>query len=120
VTADVAFISLRIILPVAARWLRPDGQVVALIKPQFEAGRREVRKGGVVRDPDVHRRVLERVLNAAAELGLGLCGLMPSPLRGPAGNIEFLGWWELGTPRLEIDAAIATCLKESERRQRDE
>ncbi|MEA3340772.1 MAG: TlyA family RNA methyltransferase, partial [Chloroflexota bacterium] len=57
VTADVAFISLRIILPVAARWLRPDGQVVALIKPQFEAGRREVRKGGVVRDPDVHRRV---------------------------------------------------------------
>ncbi|HEY73172.1 MAG: TlyA family rRNA (cytidine-2'-O)-methyltransferase [Chloroflexi bacterium] len=116
VTADVAFISLRLILPAAARWLRPDGQVVALIKPQFEAGRREVKKGGIVRDPDVHRRVLKRVLKAAAELGLGLCGLIPSPLRGPAGNIEFLGWWEFGAPRLEIDAAIATCLKESERR----
>lgn len=120
VTADVAFISLRLILPAAARWLQPDGQVVALIKPQFEAGRREVKKGGVVRDPDVHRRVLERVLNAAAELGLGLGGLMPSPLRGPAGNVEFLGWWELGAPMLEIDASIASCLKESERRQGDE
>jgi 23S rRNA (cytidine1920-2'-O)/16S rRNA (cytidine1409-2'-O)-methyltransferase len=114
VTADVAFISLGLILPAAVRWLSPDGQVVALIKPQFEAGRREVGKGGVVRDPEVHRRVLERVVSIAAELGLGLCGLMPSPLRGPAGNVEFLGWWEMGAKGLEAEAAIAACMTEME------
>ncbi|MBL7064222.1 MAG: TlyA family RNA methyltransferase [Anaerolineae bacterium] len=112
VTADVAFISLGLILPAAVRWLSPGGQVVALIKPQFEAGRREVGKGGVVRDPEVHRRVLERVVSIAAELGLGLCGLMPSPLRGPAGNVEFLGWWRLGTEGLETEAAITACMAE--------
>ncbi len=114
VTADVAFISLRLILPAAVRWLNPEGQVVALIKPQFEARRREVGKGGVVRDPEVHRRVLERVLSIAAELGLGLRGLMPSPLRGPAGNVEFLSWWEMGAKRLEAEAAIAACMTEVE------
>ncbi len=114
VTVDVAFISLGLILPAAVRWLNPDGQVVALIKPQFEAGRREVGKGGVVRDPKVHRRVLERVVSIAAELGLGLCGLMPSPLRGPAGNVEFLGWWEMGAKGLEAEAAIAACMTEME------
>jgi len=93
---------------------------VALIKPQFEAGRREVGKGGVVRDPEVHRRVLERVLGIAAELGLGLRGLMPSPLRGPAGNVEFLGWWELGVQGLEVETIITASLKESERRPHDE
>jgi len=87
---------------------------VALIKPQFEARRREVGKGGVVRDPEVHRRVLERVLSIAAELGLGLRGLMPSPLRGPAGNVEFLSWWEMGAKRLEAEAAIAACMTEVE------
>jgi len=117
VAADVSFISLRLILPAAVDWLRPDGHVVALIKPQFEAGRREVGKGGVVRDPAVHRRVLARVLDAAAELGLGLRGLIPSPLRGPAGNVEFLGWWELGAQGVEIESSIASCLEESERRQ---
>jgi len=117
VTADVSFISLGLILPMAVRWLRPDGQVVALIKPQFEAGRREVGKGGVVRDPAVHQRVLERVLDIATELNLGLSGLMPSPLRGPAGNVEFLGWWRFGTemPKGEkVDAAIAACMTETE------
>jgi 23S rRNA (cytidine1920-2'-O)/16S rRNA (cytidine1409-2'-O)-methyltransferase len=117
VTADVSFISLELILPMAVRWLRSNGQVVTLIKPQFEAGRREVGKGGVVRDPVVHRGVLERVLGIAVELNLELGGLMPSPLRGPAGNIEFLGWWKLGAkgPQSEaIDAAIATCMAEVE------
>ncbi len=114
VTADVAFISLGLILPVAVRWLWPGGQVVALIKPQFEAGRREVGKGGVVRDPDVHRRVLERVLGVAAELGLGLRGLMPSPLRGPAGNVEFLGWWTSGAEGLPVETALAACMSEVE------
>ena len=114
VTADVSFISLGLILPAAVGWLRPGGQVVALIKPQFEAGRREVEKGGVVRDPDVHRRVLERVLGSAAGLGLGLRGLMPSPLRGPAGNVEFLGWWVAGGAGLPAEAAIAACMTELE------
>jgi len=114
VTVDVSFISLGLILPMAVRWLKPGGQVVALIKPQFEAGRREVGKGGVVRDPQVHRRVLERVLDIAAGLDLGLRGLMPSPLRGPAGNVEFLGWWGLGEEGQRAEAAIAACLKEEE------
>ena len=114
VTADVSFISLGLILPMAVRWLRPDGQVVALIKPQHEAGRREVGKGGVVRDPEVHRAVLSRVVEAAAETRLGLRGLMPSPLRRPAGNIEFLGWWGVGTQGLAAEEAIAACLEEGE------
>ncbi|MBU0704383.1 MAG: TlyA family RNA methyltransferase [Chloroflexi bacterium] len=125
VTADVSFISLRLILPAVVGWLSPPssppigggagGVVVALIKPQFEAGRREVGKGGVVRDPMVHRQVLEQILDVASELRLGLHGLMPSPLRGPAGNVEFLGWWELGTQGLGVETAIVACLKESER-----
>jgi len=120
VTADVSFISLRLILPAAMRWLKPGGRVVALIKPQFEAGRREVKKGGIVRDPTVHRRVLECVAEAAAELELGLYGLMPSPLRGPAGNVEFLAWWALGAQGLEVETLIATCLQESGKRQQNE
>ena len=114
VTVDVSFISLSLILPVAVRWLRPTGQVAALIKPQFEAGRREVGKGGVVRDPAVHRAVLQNVLAVASGLGLGLHGLMPSPLRGPAGNIEFLGWWRIGDESLGAEGAIASCLSQIE------
>jgi 23S rRNA (cytidine1920-2'-O)/16S rRNA (cytidine1409-2'-O)-methyltransferase len=110
VTADVSFISLGLILPAAVRWLRPGGHVVALIKPQFEARRREVGKGGVVCDPAVHRAVLERVVGTAAALDLGLQGLMPSPLRGPAGNIEFLGWWRLGALGVDAQSAISACL----------
>ncbi len=97
VTIDVSFISLRRILPQAVRWMHSHGQVVALIKPQFEAGRRDVGKGGVVRDPAIHRRVLEEVVRAAADLGLTLRGLMVSPLLGPAGNREFLGWWSISS-----------------------
>jgi len=132
VTADVSFISLELILPVAVRWLvgaeeteerggRGGPVVVALIKPQFEAGREEVGRSGVVRDAEVHRRVLERVLSFVALLGLGLRGLMPSPLLGPAGNVEFLGWWESGvdgageyTRELDRKAAIAACMAEVE------
>ena len=94
--SDVSFISLRVIYATAMAWLRPGGDVVSLIKPQFEAGRKRVGKGGVVRDPDVHHQVLEQVTASMADVGLGLRGLMLSPLRGPAGNIEFLGWWTLG------------------------
>lgn len=94
--SDVSFISLRTIYATAVKWLQPGGDVVSLIKPQFEAARREVEAGGVVRDPAVHRRVLEAVTADFAALGLGLRGLIPSPLVGPAGNVEFLGWWVLG------------------------
>ncbi|HOT92392.1 MAG TPA: TlyA family RNA methyltransferase [Anaerolineae bacterium] len=96
IVSDVSFISLRLIYATAVRWLKPDGAVISLIKPQFEAGRADVGKGGVVRDPAVHRRVLETVTADMAALGLGLRGLMVSPLLGPAGNVEFLGWWEAG------------------------
>jgi len=90
VTADVAFISLRLLFPVFIRWMQPGGQAVVLIKPQFEAGRSQVGKGGVVRDPAVHRSVLEEVLRSAGQAGFCVEGLMPSPLKGPAGNTEFL------------------------------
>ena len=90
VAIDVSFISLRLILPVAARLLAADGRCVPLVKPQFEAGRSDVKKGGVVRDANVHRRVLIEVLEHAQEIGFLVEGLTKSPLTGPAGNIEFL------------------------------
>ncbi len=110
ITIDVSFISLNLILAAAVRWLTSDGEVVALIKPQFEAGPHHVEKGGVVRDRAVHRQVLQKVLDEAASLGLGLCGLMPSPLRGPAGNVEFLAWWNRQPDSLNHRSAIADCL----------
>jgi len=120
VTVDVSFISLNLILPNAVSWLKPDGQVVALIKPQFEAGPKNVEKGGVVRDPEVHRQVLENVLATAADLGLGLHGLMPSPLTGPAGNVEFLAWWKPGATALDLARAIDRCLRASHRQSESE
>jgi len=93
VTIDVSFISLGLVLPPVVQLLRPGGELVALIKPQFEAGREQVGKRGVVRDQEVHRAVIERVLGQAAEQGLSLSGLTYSPITGPEGNIEFLGFW---------------------------
>jgi 23S rRNA (cytidine1920-2'-O)/16S rRNA (cytidine1409-2'-O)-methyltransferase len=95
VTVDVSFISLTLILPRVRDWLAPAdsgsaGLVVPLIKPQFEAGRKQVGKGGVVRDPDVHREVLQHILTWAQENGLPPRGLIRSPITGPAGNAEFL------------------------------
>lgn len=90
VTIDVSFISLDLILPVAARLLSDGGWCVPLIKPQFEAGREEVGDRGVVRKPEVHRKVLTKVLTSAVDKGFTLKGLTTSPLRGPEGNIEFL------------------------------
>ncbi|NDJ53244.1 MAG: TlyA family RNA methyltransferase [Chloroflexi bacterium] len=92
VSMDVSFISLSLLFPRLSDWLKPDGQVVALIKPQFEAGKSEVGKGGVVRDPSVHRRVLLETLNHALRSDYHPHGLIPSPLRGPSGNVEFLTW----------------------------
>jgi len=112
VTIDVSFISLRLVLPTAARLLEPAGVCVTLIKPQFEAGPREVGKGGVVRSPSVHRRVLVEVLASAEEIGFGVQGVTASPLRGPAGNVEFLAHLVLGAPSIEIEAAVAAALGE--------
>jgi 23S rRNA (cytidine1920-2'-O)/16S rRNA (cytidine1409-2'-O)-methyltransferase len=90
VVIDVSFISLAQILPRVPAVLRPRADVVALVKPQFEAGRDEVGKGGIVRDPDVHARVIERVTEAAAAVGLGREAMTPSPITGAEGNREFL------------------------------
>ncbi|NMC02278.1 MAG: TlyA family RNA methyltransferase [Chloroflexi bacterium] len=113
IVSDVSFISVRLIYPTAVRWLREGGEIVSLIKPQFEAGRAQVGKGGVVRDPAVHRQVLVEVCAALAELGLGLRGLMVSPLLGPAGNLEFLGWWQPGVAGDDVPAWIERALQEA-------
>ncbi|MBZ0304967.1 MAG: TlyA family RNA methyltransferase, partial [Anaerolineae bacterium] len=107
VTIDASFISLKILLPVIKNWLTPQAQVVALIKPQFEAGKSDVGKGGVVKDPRVHRRVLEEVLTFAQQIGFTMRGLALSPLTGPKGNIEFLGWLSVGEETEGIDVEVA-------------
>lgn len=90
IVIDTSFISLRTILARAAGYLTPAGRIVALVKPQFEAGRERLGTGGVVRDPGVHRAVLREVRDAAGGLGLPIAALIASPLLGPAGNREFL------------------------------
>ena len=89
---DVAFISLTKVLPVAYELLKENGEVAALIKPQFEAGRENVGKKGVVRDPEVHREVINKVVSFSRELGFAIKGLTFSPVKGPEGNIEYLVW----------------------------
>ena len=111
VTIDASFISLKILLPVVKGWLAssPDPipnrtlvpveerSVIVLIKPQFEAGRKEsARHKGVIRDPSVHRTILLDVLDFARGLGFGVRGLLRSPVLGPKGNVEFLAWLGVG------------------------
>ena len=91
-SVDVSFISLKLILPALAGLLKPDGHAVCLVKPQFEAGREKVGKKGVVRDPAVHLEVLEHFLEHAKESHFTVLGLTYSPIRGPEGNIEYLGY----------------------------
>jgi len=102
-TVDASFISLKILLPVVKRWMFPpspltplpegEGDVIALIKPQFEAGRKDVSRGdGVIRDPEIHKQVLLDVLGFAQREGFTIRGLIKSPLLGPKGNAEFLVW----------------------------
>lgn len=106
VVVDASFISLKILLPVIQGWLLPQADIVTLIKPQFEAGKQDVGKGGVVRDPVIHARVLEQITDFARSLGFTVLGLTRSPIKGPAGNIEFLSWlgWGYHAP-IEIDVA---------------
>lgn len=89
---DVAFISLEKVLPAVKAMLKPNGQVVALIKPQFEAGKEKVGKKGVVRDPKVHLEVIHKVIDTAREMGFVTKELTFSPVKGPEGNIEYLVW----------------------------
>jgi len=103
---DVSFISLKLILPPLKGLLAPGGKVVALIKPQFEAGRDKVGKSGVVRDSATHREVLQAILAFAAEIGFAVRGLTFSPIKGGEGNIEFLTCLELSDEPGWDDAAI--------------
>lgn len=112
---DVSFISLKLILPALRPLLKPGGRTVALIKPQFEAGRDQVGKSGVVRDPLVHLSVLREVLAAAAALGFELLGLTYSPITGGEGNIEFLAYWRL--PERPEDAPAEPAYPEGMLRQ---
>ena len=89
VTIDVSFISLKLILPPLRPFLDPPGDIVALVKPQFEAGRDEVGRRGLVTDPAVHEAVLARVTEAAEGIGLRRLGMTPSPITGATGNQEF-------------------------------
>ena len=123
VTIDASFISLKILLPVAKKWLAPSlpsplpmgercrGEVIALIKPQFEAGKKDVARGdGVIRDSQIHRQVLLDVLTFAQGEGLGVCGLIKSPLLGPKGNTEFLVWLGFDNGK-DIQKLIEQCFE---------
>ncbi len=107
---DVSFISLTQVLPPIARLLGSEGWIIALVKPQFEAGRDQVGKGGVVRDPAIHREVLNRVTQSALELDFSLRGCTPSPILGPAGNREFLLWLDRTEASVSPETAIADCV----------
>lgn len=101
---DLSFISLSLILPAVYPLLKEDAAVICLIKPQFEAGREEVGKKGVVRDPKVHEQVLDRFLEFVPEIGYTVMGLDFSPIRGPEGNIEYLGYLRKGAyPTQDFD-----------------
>jgi 23S rRNA (cytidine1920-2'-O)/16S rRNA (cytidine1409-2'-O)-methyltransferase len=109
VVADLSFIRLRTVLPALVRAARPDAEFVVLVKPQFEAGPEDVGRGGVVRDPTVWRRVLSEVIEAFGSQGVGVLGVITSPLRGPAGNAEFLlhGRRTVDDAPVDLDAAVS-------------
>lgn len=92
-TIDVSFISLKIVLPKVRTLIRKEGEILALLKPQFEVGKDEVGKGGIVKEPGLHRRVILEITNLAGELGLDLRGEVESPILGAKGNREFFLYW---------------------------
>lgn len=108
ITADLSFISLRLLFPKFSELIAPDGELVSLIKPQFEAGKDSVGKHGVVRDRQVHLSVLQQLVPAAAAAGWQLINLSFSPLLGPEGNIEFLGHWRqgVGDPFQDLEPTV--------------
>ena len=98
VVADLSFISLRLVLPALLACTAPDGDLVPMVKPQFEVGKERLGSGGVVRDPELRAEAVRGVLAAAAELGLRPHGVVASPLPGPAGNVEYFAWLRRGEP----------------------
>jgi 23S rRNA (cytidine1920-2'-O)/16S rRNA (cytidine1409-2'-O)-methyltransferase len=123
VTVDASFISLKILLPVIKKWFGSslifgeNGEswrgVIALIKPQFEAGKKDVSRGdGVIRDPEIHRQVLLDVLSFAKQEGFGLRGLIKSPLLGPKGNAEFLAWLDLNPNGVSVEEFVKQVMKQ--------
>jgi len=132
VTIDASFISLKILLPVVKKWFRPSppsplpfgergaeggmrGDLVALIKPQFEAGRKDVSRGdGVIRDPQIHRQVLLDVLTFAQGQSFGLKGLIRSPILGPKGNVEFLAWLDLHSTGETVETLVEKVIPKEE------
>ena len=92
---DVSFISLKIVVPAVLKFLKRPGQIICLVKPQFEVGKKMVEKGGVVRDPALHQAVIEDVAGALNESGLRQLGVIPSPILGPKGNQEYLAYLEV-------------------------
>lgn len=114
ITVDASFISLKILLPVIKKWMQTETQVVALIKPQFEAGKKDVARGdGVIRDPEVHKQVLMDVLSFAIAEGFSLCGLIKSPLLGPKGNAEFLIWMGLNNNGKPAEDLVGEVISQS-------
>jgi len=110
VVIDVSFISLKLILPAVANWFSAAADVVALIKPQFEAGREAVGKGGIVRDPRVHRMVLDDLLGWAVARGLGPQAIIRSPIQGADGNVEYLVWLRPSTAPANTSSLIESAL----------
>ena len=110
---DVAFISLTKVLGPVKELLKPAGELVALIKPQFEAGRENVGKKGVVKDPKIHEKVIEEVISFAKEIGFVICGLTYSPVKGPEGNIEYLMWASNNSESEEGDIQIKDVVSEA-------
>jgi 23S rRNA (cytidine1920-2'-O)/16S rRNA (cytidine1409-2'-O)-methyltransferase len=123
ITIDVSFISIKVLLPVIKDWFSAETDaglasrrtVIALIKPQFEAGRQQVGRGkGVIRDPAIHRQVLMDVLGFACQWGYAVYGLIRSPLTGPKGNVEFLAWLECsGEQSTALEEWIVSVLPET-------
>ena len=107
VVGDLSFISLRLVLPALADCVQGGGDMFLLVKPQFEAGREEVGRGGVVKDPAVRATAVRSVSSAAAELGWGTVGVVTSPLPGPAGNVEFFLWLRTDAGTLDEDSLAA-------------
>lgn len=105
--ADLSFISLRVVLPALAACLTGDGDLVPMVKPQFEVGRERVGSGGVVRDPGLRAEAVCAVASAAADLGLGTAGVTASPLPGPSGNVEFFLWLRADAGPVDADRVRA-------------
>jgi 23S rRNA (cytidine1920-2'-O)/16S rRNA (cytidine1409-2'-O)-methyltransferase len=109
IVADLSFISLRLVLPALAACSTPDGDLLPMVKPQFEVGKDRVGAGGVVRDPALRAQAVLDVAASAATLGFGMAGVVASPLPGPSGNVEFFIWLRRDAPAADEAAVLAVC-----------